>query len=91
MFQAKTDYGFDLADQIAEKAVGQLSYEIDTEVTQLLIDNANNDTDLVWSKTLPVGVSKTEHYEGFTEILEIARQKVYDRTRRLNILNLQAA
>ncbi len=82
MFQAKTDYGFDLADQIAEKAVGQLSYEIDTEVTQLLIDNANNDTDLVWSKTLPVGVSKTEHYEGFTEILEIARQKVYDRTKR---------
>jgi len=82
LFQAKTDYGFDLADQIAEKAVGQLSYEIDTEVTQLLIDNANNDTDLVWSKTLPVGVSKTEHYEGFTEILEIARQKVYDRTKR---------
>lgn len=27
MFQAKTDYGFDLGDQLAEKAVGQLSYE----------------------------------------------------------------
>jgi len=25
-FQAKTDYGFDLGDQLAEKAVGQLSY-----------------------------------------------------------------
>lgn len=25
MFQAKTDYGFDLGDQLAEKAVGQLS------------------------------------------------------------------
>ena len=24
-FQAKTDYGFDLGDQLAEKAVGQLS------------------------------------------------------------------
>ena len=56
--------------------------EIDTEVTQLLADNATQDGDLVWSKTLPVGVSKTEHYEGFTEIVEIARQKVYDRTRR---------
>lgn len=65
MFQAKTDYGFDLGDQLAEKAVGQLSYEIDTEVCQLLIDNANQDGDLVWSKTLPVGVSKTEHYKLF--------------------------
>lgn len=81
-FQAKTDYGFDLGDQLAEKAVGQLNYEIDTEVCQLLIDNAPRDGDLVWSKTLPVGVSKTEHYEGFVEILEIARQKIYDRTKR---------
>lgn len=46
-YQAKTDYGFDLGDQLAEKAVGQLEYEIDTEVTQLLIDNANSDDDLV--------------------------------------------
>jgi len=27
-FQAKTDYGFDLGDQLAEKAVGQLSYKL---------------------------------------------------------------
>lgn len=81
-FQAKTDYGFDLGDQLAEKAVGQLSYEIDTEITQLLIDNAKEDAELVWSKTLPVGVSKTEHYEGFAEIVEIARQKIYDATKR---------
>ena len=57
--------------------------EIDTEVTQLLIDNAAQDADLVWSKTLPIGVSKAQHYEGFTEIVDIARQKIYDRTRRL--------
>lgn len=81
-FQAKNDYGFDLGDQLAEKAVGQLSYEIDTEITQMLIDNAAADSDLVWSKTLPVGVSKQEHYAGFVEILEIARQKIYDRTKR---------
>lgn len=81
-FQAKNDYGFDLGDQLAEKAVGQLSYEIDTEICQMLIDNAASDSDLVWSKTLPVGVSKQEHYAGFVEILEIARQKIYDRTKR---------
>ena len=27
-FQAKTDYGMDLGDQLAEKAVGELSYKI---------------------------------------------------------------
>lgn len=82
-FQAKTDYGLDLGDQLAEKAVGQLSYEIDTEITNLLIETAGAaDADLTWSKTLPIGVSKAEHYEGFVELLEIARQKIYDRTKR---------
>ena len=82
-FQAKTDYGFDLGDQLAEKAVGQLSYEIDTEVVQLLAETAGEvQSALTWSKTLPVGVSKTEHYAGFAEILEIGRQIIYDRTRR---------
>jgi hypothetical protein len=93
-FQAKTDYGLDLGYQLAEKAVGQLSYEIDTEITNLLIDTAlantdfaGADADLVWSKTLPIGVSKAEHYEGFVELLEIARQKIYDRTKRLTNLH----
>ena len=81
-YQAKTDYGFDLGDQLAQKAVGQLNYEIDTEITDLLINNADSDGDLVWSKTLPYGVSKMEHYEGFTEIVAIAKQKIYDRTKR---------
>ena len=81
-FQAKNDHGIDLESQLAEKACGQLAYEIDTEITQLLIDNADSDEDLVWSKTLPVGVNKKDHYEGFSEIIEIARQRIYDRTKR---------
>lgn len=81
-YQAKTDYGVDLGDQLAEKAVGELAYEIDTEITNMLAENAAEDTKLVWSKTLPVGVSKTEHYEGFVEVLEIAKQKIYDATKK---------
>ena len=73
----------DFINKVSEKAVGELSYEIDTEVTNLLVDNAAKDAELTWSKTLPIGVSKSEHYEGFTEILEIARQKIYDRTKKL--------
>ena len=81
-YQAKTDYGVDLGDQLAEKAVGELAYEIDTEITNMLADNAKVDPELTFSKTLPVGVSKSEHYEGFVEILEIAKQKIYDATKK---------
>lgn len=82
-FQAKTDYGFDLGDQLSEKAVGQLMYEIDTEVCDTLIEAAGAvDSDLVWSKTLPVGVNKRDHYSGFAEVIGIAKQKIYDKTRR---------
>ena len=81
-FQAKTDYGIDLGDQLAEKAVGELSYEIDTEITNLLCDHAEESSELVWSRTLPIGVSKTEHYEGFSEIVSIASQIIYDRTQK---------
>ena len=82
-FQAKTDYGLDLGDQLAEKAAGQLAYEIDTEVVQLLDTTAGAaQVALTWSKTLPIGVSKAQHYEGFAEIVGIARQLIYDRTKR---------
>ena len=81
-FQAKTDYGFDLGDQLAEKAVGELAYEIDTEITQLLIDNAEAADALTFNKAIPMGVSKAEHYEGFTETIAAARQIIYDRTKR---------
>lgn len=86
-FQAKTDYGFNMQDQLAEKAVGQLSYEIDTEVCQLLVDTAvanvgTGTNPLDWSRTIPLGVSKPDHYQGFAEVVEIGRQIIYDRTRR---------
>lgn len=82
-FQAKTDYGFDLGDQLAEKAVGQLAYEIDTEITDKLIEIAGAPkAELTWSKVIPLGVSKAEHYEGFSEIIEIGKQIIYDRTKR---------
>ena len=73
-----------MGDELAAKAVGQLSYEIDTEICNGLIESAPSDTDLVWSKTLPIGVSKQEHYAGFVEILEIAAQKIFDRTKKFS-------
>ena len=89
-FQAKTDYGFSLDKQIAEQACGELAYEIDTEIVAMLKDGAAAGTTeeefaaLTWSKTLPVGVSKFEHYNGFLEIVEIAKAIIYNRTKKFH-------
>ena len=89
-FQAKTDYGFSLDKQIAEQACGELAYEIDTEIVAMLRDGAKVGTTadelakLTWSKTLPVGVSKFEHYNGFLEVVEMAKAIIYDRTKKFH-------
>lgn len=89
-FQAKTDYGFSLDKQIAEQACGELAYEIDSEIVDMLLQAAKKNTtaeelaSLTWSKTLPVGVSKFEHYNGFLEIIDIASTIIYNRTKKFD-------
>ena len=84
-FQAKTDYGFSLDKQIAEQACGELAYEIDTEIVAMLKDGAGEAQEaLTWSKTLPAGVSKFEHYNGFLEIIEMAKAIIYNRTKKFH-------
>jgi len=84
-FQAKTDYGFSLDKQIAEQACGELAYEIDTDIVDMLREGAGEaNEELVWYKTLPVGVSKFEHYNGFLEVIEKARAIIYNRTQKFH-------
>ena len=85
-FQAKTDYGFSLDKQIAEQACGELAYEIDTEIVDMLYKAAFAQKEKLadWSKTLPVGVSKFEHYNGFLEIVEMAKAIIYNRTKKFH-------
>ena len=84
-FQAKTDYGFSLDKQIAEQACGELAYEIDTEIVAMLKEGAGAaQEELTWSKTLPAGVSKFEHYNGFLEVVEQAKAIIYNRTKKFH-------
>ena len=84
-FQAKTDYGFSLDKQIAEQACGELAYEIDTEIVAMLKEGAGEAmAELTWSKELPVGVSKFEHYNGFLEVVEMAKAIIYNRTKKFH-------
>lgn len=84
----KTDYGFSLDKQIAEQACGELAYEIDSEIVGMLYAEALKDAaayeSLTWSKTLPVGVSKFEHYNGFLEVVEDAKAIIYNRTKKFH-------
>lgn len=79
-FQAQQENNIDLGKLLQTQAVGELSYEIDTEVVKLLAESAPADVTLRFNKTCPTGVSKAEHYEGFSEIIEKASQVIYDRT-----------
>ena len=84
-FQAKTDYGFSLDKQIAEQACGELAYEIDTEIVEMLAEGAKEGgVALKWSREIPVGVSKFEHYNGFLEVIEEAKAIIYNRTKKFH-------
>lgn len=90
-FQASQDYGFNLGDELAKKAVGELNYEIDTEITDLIDATAGAaKVELTFNKVQPYGVSLRDHYAAFAEVIEKGKQIIYDRTKRLTNLCLAA-
>ena len=44
---------------------------------------AKSDDRLTFSKTLPVGVSRREHYAAFAEVIEIAKDIIYTATQKI--------
>lgn len=81
-FQAKTEYGEDLAGKLEKVAVHTLKYEIDTEITNLLIANASIDSDLVFNVIPRAGVSLSQHYEGLEQVIANAKMKIYKITQK---------
>ena len=83
-FQAQTDYGFNLGDQLAEQAVGELSYEIDSEIIAGLADAAPMKKGLVFLANDRVGVSLADHYAGFAAVLERAKALIFKATQKFS-------
>lgn len=84
-FQAKQDYGFDLGDQLAQQAQGELAYEVDTEGVQLLYNGAEKDKNLnfyAYSFSTLQGISMSQYYEGFNKIINNAKAIIYQRTQK---------
>lgn len=88
MFQAKTDMGVDAGKELAEKAVAELSFEIDEEIISFLAEmgrkTTNQVADAVFNKRVPLGVSKRDHYAAFLEVIEAAKVELYGRTQRFS-------
>lgn len=81
-YEAKQDYGYDLPEQLSAQAVGELSYEIDSQIIHLLDDNAAEDDAVVkpFNITLPVGVGIRDHYLGFLKTIADLKRVVYKKT-----------
>ena len=91
-FQAKQENGQDLGKNLEKVAVGTLKYEIDTEVVNLLVDNAykggidgtapQGAKPFLFNATPRNGVSLSQHFEGFEFMLENMKQYIYDQTQK---------
>lgn len=88
-FQAKTDYGFDLGEQLATQAQGELAYEIDTEGVMMLVNGAEEDEtlnfnsyDVEFAGSNGVTIARSMYYEQFSEIIARAKKVLYKRTQK---------
>lgn len=88
-FQAKTDYGMDLAEQLSTQAQGELAYEIDTEGVLMLDKGAEPDDALVltsYEKKVGAGtgvyIGRAQYYEIISEYVARARQIMFTRTQK---------
>ena len=87
-FQAKTDYGYDLADQLSTQAQGELAYEIDTEGVMMLYNGAEVDDTLkfesydIATDAAKAYISRSQYYEQFSEIVARAKKIIYQRTQK---------
>ena len=90
-FMAKQEAGFNLEDALKSQAVSELEYEIDSEIVNLLAANAgawareHGEATVTFNKRVPVGISKSEHYESFAETLLALSKVIRDRTKRYGI------
>lgn len=87
-FQAKTDYGYDLGEQLSAQAQGELAYEIDTEGVMLLKKGAEFDGQLAFASyevdasANTTYISRSQYYEQFNEIIARAKKIIYQRTQK---------
>lgn len=85
-YQAKQEYGNDLGKSLEKVAIGTLKWDIDTEITTRLYKEAADALTVLglqaFNVTPRVGVSLSQHLEGFVFYLNLLKTYIYEVTQR---------
>lgn len=83
-YELNKEYGTDIQTQLNSQAAAEISHEIDIEICNDLLAGAGAGAALTWSKVVPVGVSKMDHYDSFAITIEEGNAKIHQATRRVS-------
>lgn len=81
--ELQKEYGEDISTILATQASAEIAYEIDREITGDLLRASGKAPQIVWSKTAPIGIALSEHYDSFwTKVVE-GSNIIFGRTNRV--------
>lgn len=83
-YELNKEYGVDMQTQLNSQAAAEISHEIDIEICNDLLAGAGAGAALTWSKGVPIGVSKMDHYDSFAITVEEGKAKIHQATRRVS-------
>lgn len=82
-YELQKEYGADIETLLATQAVGEITHEIDQEISNDLLAFANASAPLTWSKTVTPGISLAEHYDGFKATLVDGQNRIFTATQKV--------
>lgn len=81
-YELSKEYGQDLESLLATQISGELAHEIDAEITNGLYNFANAAPIATWSRTPDIGVSRWEHYNGFSITMQENSASIFNATQK---------
>lgn len=81
MFVLQKEYGSDINALLNTQVAAEIVHEIDGEIMNDLLRQAGLQNE-GWSRKVPVGISKPDHYESFMNTLVVGSNKIFGATKR---------
>lgn len=81
MFVLQKEYGADINALLNTQVAAEIVHEIDGEIMNDLLRQAGLQNE-GWSRKVPVGISKPDHYESFMNTLVVGSNKIFGATKR---------
>lgn len=82
-YELQKEYGQDIETLLATQATGELAHEIDNELTLDLLNFANADTPLTWSKALTPGIPLIDHYDSLNSVFTQGANRIFKATNKV--------